>query len=40
MLFNTATIKPGVEFDAVEAALGDMCNVGKETFGGDKGGFI
>ena len=40
MLFNTATIKPGVDFDDVELALAEMCNVVKETYGGDKGGFI
>lgn len=40
MLFNTATIKPDVEFDDVELALAEMCNVVKETYGGDKGGFI
>ncbi len=40
MLFNTATIKPGVAFEDVELALGEMCNVVKETYGGDKGGFI
>ena len=40
MLFNTATIKPGVAFVDVEEALGEMCNVVKDTYGGDKGGFI
>lgn len=40
MLFNTATIKPGVPFEDVELALGEMCNVVKDTYGGDKGGFI
>lgn len=40
MLFNTATIKPGVTFEDVEMALAEMCNVVKETYGGDKGGFI
>jgi hypothetical protein len=40
MLFNTATIKPGVDFGDVELALGEMCNVVKDTYGGDKGGFI
>jgi hypothetical protein len=40
MLFNTATIKPGVAFEDVELALAEMCNVVKETYGGDKGGFI
>lgn len=40
MLFNTATVKPGVDFGDVELALGEMCNVVKDTYGGDKGGFI
>ncbi|BCK87957.1 hypothetical protein MIZ01_1754 [Sideroxyarcus emersonii] len=40
MLFNTVTIKPGVAFEDVELALAEMCNVVKDTYGGDKGGFI
>ena len=40
MLFNTAKLKPGVSFDQVEMAVGEMCNIVKETYGGDKGGFI
>ena len=40
MLFNTVKLKPGVTFDEVELAVGEMCNVVKETYGGDKGGFI
>ena len=40
MLFNTVTLKPGVTFEEVELAVGEMCNVVKETYGGDKGGFI
>jgi hypothetical protein len=40
MLFNTVKLKPGVEMEDVELALGEMCNVVKETYGGDKGGFI
>jgi heme-degrading monooxygenase HmoA len=40
MLFNTVRLKPGVNFDDVELALGEMCNVVKNTYGGDKGGFI
>src|SRR5450759_4294756 len=40
MLFKTIIIKPGVELDEVEMALGEMCNVVKNTYGGDKGGFI
>jgi hypothetical protein len=40
MLFNTVKLKPGIDMDDVELALGDMCNVVKDTYGGDKGGFI
>ena len=40
MLFNTLTLKPGVNMEDVELALGEMCNVVKNTYGGDKGGFI
>ena len=40
MLFNTVQLKPGVTFDQVEMAFGEMCMVVKETYGGDKGGFI
>ena len=40
MLFNTVKLKPGVNMDDVELALGEMCNVVKDTYGGDKGGFI
>jgi len=40
MLFNTLRLKPGVRMDDVELALGEMCNLVKDTYGGDKGGFI
>ena len=40
MLFNTVKLKPGTDMDDVELALGEMCNVVKDTYGGDKGGFI
>jgi hypothetical protein len=40
MLFNTVKLKPGVSMDDVELALGEMCTVVKDTYGGDKGGFI
>src|SRR5947208_13764387 len=40
MLFNTVKLKPGVTFDDVELAVGELCSVVKETYGGDKGGFI
>ena len=40
MLFNTVKLKPGVTYDDVELALAEMCNVVKDTYGGDKGGFV
>jgi hypothetical protein len=40
MMFNAVKLKPGVSFDDVELAVGEMCNMVKETYGGDKGGFI
>ncbi len=40
MLFNTVTLKPGVTFEDVEMAVGELCTVVKGTYGGDKGGFI
>ena len=40
MLFNSVTLKPGITVDDVELAVGELCSVVKETYGGDKGGFI
>ena len=40
MLLNTVKLKPGVNFDQLETAVGEMCMVVKQTYGGDKGGFI
>jgi hypothetical protein len=40
MLFNTVKLKPGVQYDDIELTLAEMCSVVKETYGGDKGGFI
>jgi len=40
MLFNTVKLRPGVAMEDVEMALGEMCNVVKDTYGGDKGGFV
>ena len=40
MLFNTVKLKPGVTIEDVEQAIGEMCNVVKNTYGGDKGGFV
>jgi heme-degrading monooxygenase HmoA len=40
MLFNTVTLKPGVTFEDVELAVGELCSVVKETYSDNKGGFI
>jgi hypothetical protein len=40
ILFNTLKLKPGITMDDVELAIGEMCNVVKDTYGGDKGGFL
>ncbi len=40
MLFNTVKLKPGVNFDQLEMAVGEMCMVVKQTYGDDKGGFV
>ncbi len=40
MLLNSITLKEGVSFEEVELALGEMCNVVKNTYGDEKGGFI
>jgi len=40
MLFNVINLKEGVTIEDVELALGEMCNVVKETYGDDEGGFI
>jgi len=40
MLFNTVRLKTGVQMEDVELALGEMCNTVKNTYGGDKGGFV
>ena len=40
MLYNVVKLKEGVTIDDVELALGELCNVVKETYGDDKGGFI
>ena len=40
LLFNTVKLKPGVTYDDVELALAEMCSVVKDTYGGDKGGFV
>lgn len=40
MLFNVVDLKDGVSVSDVELALGEMCNVVKEKYGHDNGGFI
>ncbi len=40
MLFNVVDLKEGVTIEDVELVLGEMCNVVKNTYGDDKGGFI
>lgn len=40
MLFNVVDLKDGVKVEDVELTLGEMCNVVKNTYGDDKGGFI
>ncbi len=40
MLFNVVKLKEGVSVEDVELALGEMCNVVKNTYGDEKGGFI
>jgi len=40
MLFNLVKLKEGVSPDDVQLALGEMCNVVKNTYGDEAGGFI
>jgi hypothetical protein len=40
MLFNVIDLKDGVTVEDVELVLGEMCNVVKNTYGDDNGGFI
>ena len=40
MMFNVVDLKEGVGVEDVELALGEMCNVVKNTYGDDEGGFI
>jgi len=40
MLFNVVKLKEGVTVEDAELALGEMCNVVKDTYGNDEGGFI
>ena len=40
MLYNVVKLKEGVSEEDVELALGEMCNVVKNTYGDQQGGFI
>ncbi len=40
MMFNVVDLKDGVTVEDVELVLGEMCNVVKNTYGDDEGGFI
>ena len=40
MLFNVVDLKEGVSVSDVELVLGEMCNVVKNNYGDDNGGFI
>ena len=40
MLFNVVDLKEGVTIEDVELLLGEMCNVVKNNYGDDAGGFI
>lgn len=40
MLFNVVDLKDGVTAEDVELVMGEMCNVVKNTYGNDQGGFI
>ncbi|MFC1681140.1 hypothetical protein ACFL1S_05030 [Pseudomonadota bacterium] len=40
MLYNVVKLKEGVTVEDVELTLGELCNVVKNTYGDDKGGFI
>ena len=40
MLFNVVDLKEGISIDDVELLLGEMCNIVKNNYGNDNGGFI
>jgi len=40
MLFNVVKLKEGVSVEDIEMELGEMCNVVKNTYGDENGGFI
>ena len=39
-MFNVVDLKQGVSVEDVELVLGEMCNVVKNTYGDEEGGFI
>ena len=40
MMYNVVKLKPEASMDDVEMAIGEMCNVVKNTYGNEEGGFI
>lgn len=40
MLYNVVKLKPEISMDDLELAMGEMCNVVKNTYGNEEGGFI
>ncbi len=40
MLFNVVDLKDGISIEDVELLLGEMCNIVKNNYGNDNGGFI
>lgn len=40
MLFNVVKLKEGVRPDDVELTLGELCNLVKNTYGNESGGFV
>ncbi len=40
MMYNVVKLKEGVTLEDVELLLGEMCNVVKNTYGNEEGGFI
>ena len=40
MLNNVVKLKPGVTTEDVEMVIGEMCNVVKNTYGNEAGGFL
>jgi len=40
MLFNVVNLKDGITIEDVELLLGEMCNIVKNNYGDDNGGFV